>query len=253
MLLTIKNTSSPATDLGYLLQKNPNKYHEFSLPNGKAHVFYSMANENECVANLLIEIDPIGLVRKKKKSSYQNFALEQYVNDRPYIASSFLSMAIAKVFRSAFRGVCKEKPNLVETPISLETTIAALPCKGENGKELLKMLFQPLGYELEIQDYLLNEDHPEWGKAKHYTLKIRKTTLLKELLSHIYVLIPELIKERINAGLANARAKGKHMGRPRTLTDEQIKVARYMKEKGTGVMSIARVLGCSRYAIYRVL
>lgn len=63
----------------------------------------------------------------------------------------------------------------------------------------------------------------------------------------------ELIKERINAGIANARAKGKHMGRPKTLTDEQVKVAQDMRLQGTGVMAIARVLGCSRYAIYRVV
>jgi 3' terminal RNA ribose 2'-O-methyltransferase Hen1 len=196
MLLTIKTTYSPATDLGYLLQKNPKKHHEFSLPSGKAHVFYSRANENECVAVLLLEIDPVGLVRKKKHSSCRNFSLEQYVNDRPYVASSFLSVAIAKVFHSALKGVCKEKPGLAETPIPLEATIAALPCKSENGKGLLKRLFQPLGYELEIQDYLLNQKHPEWGKAKHYTLKIKKTALLKDLLSHIYVLIPVLDNEK---------------------------------------------------------
>lgn len=195
-MLTIKTTHSPATDLGYLLHKNPKRLHEFTLPCGKAHLFFPSAEDNCCIATLMIDIDPIALVRKGGDSSNEGFSLAQYVNDRPYVASSFLSMAIAKVFRSALKGVCKEKPALPETLLPLEATIAALPCKSEYGKELLKDLFEPLGYEVIIQEHLLDEKHPEWGNAQHYTVTIKKRCYLKDLLSHIYVLIPVLDNEK---------------------------------------------------------
>ncbi|MDN3506641.1 MAG: 3' terminal RNA ribose 2'-O-methyltransferase Hen1 [Simkaniaceae bacterium] len=193
MLLSIKTNHYPATDLGYLLHKNPQKYHEFSLSSGKAHVFFSSIEEDSCCATLMLEMDPIGLVRK---NTNQSFSLEQYVNNRPYVASSFLSIALVKVFRSAMKGSCKDRPELPNTPMYFEVTIAALPCKSENGKVLLKDLFEPLGYEVDVQEHLLDDKHPEWGNAQHYTVTIRNTCLLKDLLSHIYVLIPVLDNEK---------------------------------------------------------
>lgn len=40
MLLTIATTHKPATDLGYLLHKNPFRVHSFEQTFGKGHVFY---------------------------------------------------------------------------------------------------------------------------------------------------------------------------------------------------------------------
>ncbi len=83
----------PATDLGYLLAKHPGKLQTFNLNFGKAHVFYPEATETRCTAALLLDVDPIGLVRGRVGST-EGGLLEQYVNDRPYVASSFLSVAI---------------------------------------------------------------------------------------------------------------------------------------------------------------
>ena len=99
MLLTITTTYQPATDLGYLLAKHPDRVQDFNLAFGKAHVFYPEVSEERTTAALLLDINPIGLVRGKSA-----FTLSQYVNDRPYVASSFLSVAIADVFRSALNG-----------------------------------------------------------------------------------------------------------------------------------------------------
>jgi len=63
MLLSITNRGTQATDLGFLLHKNPANLHSAALTFGQAHVFYSSASSEVCTANLLLEIDPVELVR----------------------------------------------------------------------------------------------------------------------------------------------------------------------------------------------
>src|SRR5436853_5291846 len=149
MLLTLTTTHSPATDLGYLLRKNPGRPQSFDLSFGKAHVFYPEATPERCTVALLVEVDPVGLVRNRRGPAGEGGALEQYVNDRPYAASSFLSVAIADVFGSTLAGNSKERPELVETPLPLRVTISALPCRG--GEEFLRRLFEPLGYSVSAE------------------------------------------------------------------------------------------------------
>lgn len=196
MLLTLKTSRYPSTDLGYLLHKNPEKCHVFDLPIGKAYVFFPETDLNNCCAALLLDIDPIALVKGKQGHSDDSFLLEQYVNDRPYVASSFLSMAIAKVFNQSLKGSCKEKPELLSEPWPFEVCIAALPCQSKTGKDLIKNLLEPLGYELTINEYPLNEKNLNWGNAQTYTVTLKKTCFLKDLLSHLYVLIPVLDNQK---------------------------------------------------------
>lgn len=193
MLLTITTTHTPATDLGYLLYKHPERVQEFSLTFGKAHVFYPEANEKRCTAALLLEIDPIGLVRKERGRG-NTFALRQYVNDRPYAASSFMSVAIAEVLGTALNGGCRERPELAETPIPLEAHLPVLPCRG--GEEVLRKLFEPLGYSMEIVQHPLDPNFPEWGGSRHFSLTLRHTIRLRDLLGHLYVLIPVLDNDK---------------------------------------------------------
>src|SRR3954471_7040751 len=114
MLLTVSTTHRPATDLGYLLYKNPARVQSFDLSFGKAHVFYPDASDERCTAALLLDVDPVGLVRNPKGPPGDRFALENYVNDRPYVASSFMSVAIAQVFGSALSGTSRDRPELVK-------------------------------------------------------------------------------------------------------------------------------------------
>src|SRR5215468_10793060 len=116
MLLTISTTHRPASDLGYLLHKHPDRCQSFDLSFGKAHVFYPEVGAESCSACLLLDVDPRGMVRGKNSAS---FLLAQYVNDRPYAASSFMSVAIARVFGSALQGRCKDRPQLAGVPIPL--------------------------------------------------------------------------------------------------------------------------------------
>jgi 3' terminal RNA ribose 2'-O-methyltransferase Hen1 len=174
-----------------LLHKNPARCHTSELSVGTAFVFYPEQNQERCTVALLLEIDPIGLVRGWRGGGE---ALEQYVNDRPYVASSFLSVALSKVFRTAMTGESKERPELASTPIPLEARLAVLPCRG--GESFLRGLFEPLGYDVEAEGMALDEKFPEWGQSKYFTVNLRKTGLLKDLLTHLYVLIPVLDDEK---------------------------------------------------------
>ena len=190
MLLTITLTRAPATDMGYLLHKNPANLQRFDLTFGRAHVFYPEAGADRCTAALLVEVDPVALVRGRRGPGGEGRKLEQYVNDRPYAASSFLSVAMAEVFNSALAGRSRERPELAETALPLEAKLAALPCRG--GEEFLRRLFEPLGYAITAERHPLDERYPEWGESAYFTVRLQASTRLRDLLAHLYVLVPVL-------------------------------------------------------------
>ena len=194
LLLTITNTHAPATDLGYLLHKSPYRAQSFPLSFGQAHVFYPEARPEECTAALLLDVDPVGLVRNRRGPSGEGRTLGQYVNDRPYVASSFLSVAMARVFGSAMSGKSKEHGELVETPLPLRAKISVLPCRG--GEGFLRRLFEPLGYEVAARQHPLDEQFPEWGESPYFTVEISARVRLRDLLTHVYVLAPVLDNEK---------------------------------------------------------
>lgn len=190
MLFTLSTTRSPATDLGYLLHKNPARLQSFELSFGKAHVFYPAADERLCTAALLLDVDPVWLVRGRKGPAGEAGTLDQYVNDRPYVASSLMSVAIAQVFGTALAGRSKERPELVDVPMPLEARISVLPCRG--GEASLRKLFEPLGYELQLVRHPLDPAWPDWGESAYYTVTLRANCTVHDLLTHLYVLIPVL-------------------------------------------------------------
>ncbi|CAM2068534.1 3' terminal RNA ribose 2'-O-methyltransferase Hen1 [Sulfidibacter corallicola] len=194
MLMTITNTLAPATDLGFLLHKHPDRLQTFELSFGKAHVFYPVAEPERCTAALLLDIDPIDLVRSFKAPPQTARSLQHYVNDRPYVASSFLSTAISRVFGTALSGTCNPKPELPDRALPLTVTFSAIPCRG--GEALLRDLFEPLGYGVEAQGHPLDANFPEWGDSPYFTVTLTKTCRLQDLLSHVYVLIPVLDREK---------------------------------------------------------
>ena len=194
MLLTITTTHQPATDLGYLLHKNPARLHSFALPFGEAHVFYPEANVERCTAALLLDIDPVGLVRNRRGPAGEGGTLQQYVNDRPYVASSFLSVAISRVLGSGLGGRSKDRPELASTALPLQAKISVLPCRG--GENFLRRLFEPLGYMVAAQHHPLDEQFPEWGASQYYTVELSGEVRLQDLLTHIYVLVPVLDNEK---------------------------------------------------------
>jgi 3' terminal RNA ribose 2'-O-methyltransferase Hen1 len=194
VLLTITTTHQPATDLGYLLRKNPARVQSFTQSFGAAHVFYSEATPERCTAALLLEVDPVGLVRNRRGPAGEGRSLEQYVNDRPYVASSFLSVVIADVFSSAMSGKSKERPELADTALPLRATLSVLPCRG--GEEFLRRLFEPLGYTVTAKNYPLDDKCIEWGASQYFTVTLEGKLPLHQLLTHLYVLMPVLDNDK---------------------------------------------------------
>jgi len=192
MLLTISTTHRPATDLGFLLHKNPAERKSYEFWFGGAHVFYPEASEERCTVALLVDVDAVGLVRGRKGGGISRY---DYVNDRPYVASSFVSVALAKAFSTAMGGRSKERPELAAQAIPLEVEIAALSC-GAGGEELVRRMFEPLGYRVDTAGHPLDPAFPEWGESRYLTVRLAAGCRLADLLSHLYVLIGVLDNQK---------------------------------------------------------
>ncbi|MFE9609956.1 3' terminal RNA ribose 2'-O-methyltransferase Hen1 [Streptomyces sp. NPDC006012] len=201
MFLTLTTTGTPerpATDLGYLLHKHPDRAQAFSTSCGTAHVLYPEANVLRCTAALLLEVDTVALVRRgrgKGRGGAPDAALAQYVNDRPYAASSLLAVALGNVFSSAMRGVCNARPERAAEPLPLRVEVPALPARGgaRSGPDLVRDLFEPLGWTVTSESVPLDAEFPEWGDSRYVRLVLESERLtLAQALRHLYVLLPVL-------------------------------------------------------------
>ncbi len=189
-MLTISTTFRPATDFGYLLHKNPASVFGADVSFGRVHVVYPEATNDRCTVALLVDVDPVGLVRDRRGPKGNEFSLAQYVNDRPYAASSFLSVAINKAFGTAMTGRSKERPELAATPIPLTAHLPVVPCRG--GEMVLRQLFEPLAYDVQAAVVPLDPAFPEWGASRYFDVTLSATCRLQELLEHLFVLLPVL-------------------------------------------------------------
>ncbi|MBB1259145.1 3' terminal RNA ribose 2'-O-methyltransferase Hen1 [Streptomyces alkaliterrae] len=193
MYLTITADGSPtqpATDLGYLLHKHPEKVQDFSTSYGTARVFYPEATPRRCTAAMLLEVDPVALARRARRgNSGPDASLSQYVNDRPYAASSLLAVALGSVFRSALRGTCAARPELPGREMELRIEVPALSARGGG---LVRRLFEPLGWRVRAEAVPLDERFPEWGEARCLRLSLEGTATLAAALRQLYVLLPVL-------------------------------------------------------------
>jgi 3' terminal RNA ribose 2'-O-methyltransferase Hen1 len=190
VLLTISTDHRPATDLGYLLHKNPSARHSAEFGFGRAHVLYPEATGERCTVAVVVEVDPVGLTRGRRGPAGSGFSLAPYVNDRPYATSSFMSVVLGKVFSTAMAGRSKERPELAMQAIPLEARLPVTPCRG--GGEIARRLFEPLGYEVTTETIPLDPRFPAWGDSRYLDLTLTATVTLKALLGHLYVLLPVL-------------------------------------------------------------
>ncbi len=191
----------PATDLGYLLHKHPDRVQSFTTTGGAVHVLYPEATPERCTAALLLEVDPVALVRGPAGAAAggrgqqgEGFSLAQYVNDRPYAASSLLAVALGRVFRTALAGRCEARPDLAALPLPLRVRVPALPCAraGGDGPGLARRLFEPLGWDVDARALPLDPQQPDWGDSRYVDLRLSGDVRLAEALSHLYVLLPVL-------------------------------------------------------------
>jgi len=189
VLLTITTTRAPATDLGYLLHKHPGRLQTFTTAAGAAHVFYPEATAGRCTAALLLEVDPVALVRGPGSRNKPGDAeLAQYVNDRPYAASSMLAVALKEAFRTALTGRCDARPDLAAERIPLTLRIPSLRCRG--GPDLVRAIFEPLGWAVEATSQPLQP--ADWGPSNYLDLRLAGEVRLADALNHLYVLLPVL-------------------------------------------------------------
>jgi 3' terminal RNA ribose 2'-O-methyltransferase Hen1 len=190
VLLTISTTMTPAADLGHLLHKHPDRAQSFPQPFGAAHVFYPVSTQARCTVALLLEVDPIALVRGRKGPPREGFALGQYVNDRPYAASSMLASTLKNVFRTALTGRCEARPALAAAPIPLEVHVVAVPCRG--GSAAVHDLFEPLGWTVTATGALLDPTVARWGDSRYLDVQLSGDLRLADALRQLYVLLPVL-------------------------------------------------------------
>ncbi len=171
-----------ASDLGFLLHKHPAHLHERDVSAGKAIIFYSAATEERATAVLYLDVDPVALVRGK--GGRADGLLDQYVNDRAYAASSFLSVALGRSFGQSMAGKSKERQALADRPLSFEARV--VPVSSSGGEDFVRQLFEPLGYSVAVS--MLNAA----PGRELISLTIGGTVRLKDLLNHLYVLVPVL-------------------------------------------------------------
>ncbi len=188
MLVSLTSTTPDATDLGYLLHKHPDRVRTVDVGFGSAHVFYPEASPERCTATLFVEVDPIALARGAKGRAA--VSLEHYVNDRPYVASSMLAVALGRLFRTALGGSCDARPHLVTQLLDLEVNLPVLPVRG--GERIVRRLFEPLGYEVETAPIALDATFPSWGDSRYHSVRLSGRHTVRRVLEHLFVMLPVL-------------------------------------------------------------
>lgn len=164
MLLTLRTTRPPATDLASFLGRDPGRVESLELPFGRAHVFFPEADETACTAALLLDVE----------------APAEGPSDRPYAASSLLAEAVARWI--------PEEPVPLEIPV--EVKIAALPCRG--GEASLRRLFEPLGYTMKAEAHPLDPERSDLGPSPYFSVTLRAAGPLRDLLEHLCAVIAAL-------------------------------------------------------------
>src|SRR5215470_12515160 len=175
-----------APEVGYLLGKNPASIYERDFSTGRVVIFYPEVADDHVTVTFIAEIDPVGLVRGPAALT----GLDQYVNDRPYVASSLISVALNTAFSSALAGKCRERPERVNERMRWEVLLPAVACDG--GPQLIASIFTPLGYAVSAMRLVLDPAFPAWGESGVYTVRFAGEQTTQDMLTHLYVLLPVL-------------------------------------------------------------
>lgn len=69
----------------------------------------------------------------------------------------------------------------------------------------------------------------------------------------LYELERKMFSERIKEGMTRAKAQGKHVGRPRKLSEKELREALKLIEMGVPKKRVAEMLGISKLTLYRYL
>lgn len=186
MLLTITCEGPHAADFGFLLHKHPASVFERETAYGRLTLFYTESDPERATVALICDVDPVALVRGEHRAA----ALDQYVNDRPYVASSLMSVALREAFSSALGGKSKDRPELVAERLPLRARVPAVNARG--GAAVVERLFCPLGYDVTITPIAVDSGAPAAADTELLSFAISGAQTVHDLLSHLYVLLPVL-------------------------------------------------------------
>jgi 3' terminal RNA ribose 2'-O-methyltransferase Hen1 len=186
LLITLTCHAPTAPDIGYLFGKNPASLFMREFSGGRVLVFYPEVTDDHLTIALLTEIDPVALVRTASGAH----GLDQYVNDRPYVASSLTSVALNVAFGSALGGKSRGRPARVNDVMRWEVSLPVVAC--DAGEDLITRIFAPLGYEVTVERLALDPAFPAWGMSNLYALRLSGAQTVQGVLSQLYVLLPVL-------------------------------------------------------------
>ncbi|MBD0021280.1 3' terminal RNA ribose 2'-O-methyltransferase Hen1 [Gordonia pseudamarae] len=186
MIATIEVTGDdarPATDLGFLLHKHPDRVQTFATTQGTATVFYSEATAQRC--RVVLHVDGAG-VRPDKSSG-----VSPYVNALADEASSRFVVALGKVFGDTIAGRAVTRPDLVSHVWEVTITIAAVPLRSASSPA---DLFGPIGWDVGVARQPLSP--VPWGDSAHGTITLRGRSTLRDALRQLAVLLPVLADDK---------------------------------------------------------
>lgn len=175
--------NSPATDLGYLLHKHPDRVQSFATTQGEATVFYPVADADKCRAVLRVD------GTDARVDSHTD--IDRHVNTIPYAASTRLVVALGKVFGDALAGRCTARPELVDHVWDVSVLIPSVPVRGTLTPA---DVFEPLGWSVTARAEPLTPT--EWGDSDFVTLTLSGRFTVRDSLRHIAIALPALAGDK---------------------------------------------------------
>ncbi|MED5803035.1 3' terminal RNA ribose 2'-O-methyltransferase Hen1 [Gordonia sp. Z-3] len=169
----------PATDLGFLLYKHPDRVQRFATSQGGATVFFPVASPELC--SVVLHVDGAGAKVDRAEG------MGRYVNVVPFAASSRLVVVLGKVFGDALAGRCATRPELVDNRWPMTLTVPSVPTGGRCSPA---ELFEPLGWTVQTSAQPL--EPPQWGDSEFVTISLSGVHTVRDALRHLSVCLPVL-------------------------------------------------------------
>lgn len=152
----------------------------------------------------------------------------------------------ANIYSDVLSGARSDRPGLAE-----------LLRYARQGDEIVTVSLDRLGRSLGHVVQTVETFSQRGIKLKSLREGVDYTTPAGQMLAGIFSSLAQyerlLIAERAQAAREAAAARGRHVGRPRALTEEQARTARALRETGMDITTIAATLGTSRATVYRTL
>ena len=161
MLLTITTTHGPATDLGYLLHKHPARFQSYDLSFGGRMSSTPRSDDDRCSACLLLDVDPVGIVRGKGAAEGLLVPVRQRSTLRRLVVPQ----------RGDLAGLRLGAPGPVQGPAGADDdpdpALGPAACHSRAGRRAVpEGVFEPLGYAVDAERHPLDERFPSGARAR---------------------------------------------------------------------------------------